>query len=255
MKAKYLLFGMLAALVCGCSSDDDNSDGTKTEDYTVTTVGEAPEWQIDWQAKEAYPDWKGPDIQNYENWGVMKMQIEESLKPYTSSDDRMALFVGDECRGISGPAIILDGSEKNTTTYLFKAWGNEVDGQQLSVTLKYYNALLKQVFAVNATITYRVGEDVGVGTDLIPHFTLGSSKYPVVMIFDATALLTKFSVTPAAGDLMAAFVGDECRGVSLQPAGITIYGRTEGESVTVKFYQAATGHIYTFPNVVKIVKE
>lgn len=242
---------LLASLTLeACSSDDDN----KLSGYTVETVSQPPTWQIDWQSDDARPDWQDPNIQDYENWSIMKVQVEDVLKPYTSSDDLMALFVSGECRGVQGPAFIVGSSETNTTTYLLKAWGNEKDGDQLSVTLKYYSARLKQVFARSTTVTYRVGQDIGVDTDLIPQFTLGSSKYPVVMTFDASALLTKASITPASGDLMSAFVAAECRGVSSSAGPLTVFGHTEGESITVKYYQAVTGSIYTFPDAAKTVR-
>jgi hypothetical protein len=64
------------------------------------------------------------------------------------------------------------------------------------------------------------------------------------------------SVIPAAGDLIAAFVGSECRGVTQLTAvnlslSLTVFGRTVGESVTVKYYQASTGKVFTFQNVAK----
>ena len=56
--------------------------------------------------------------------------------------------------------------------------------------------------------------------------------------------------------MVAAFVGEECRGtVSLSTSGTTqlvIFGRTAGESVTLKYYDAATGKLYTIPDVVKM---
>ena len=247
----YYMASLLAVLIVGaCSSDDE----PKTNGYTIVTVGEAPTWQIDWQGNDTRPNWQEPNIQEYENWSIMKVQIEDALKPYTSTDDRLALFVAGECRGVQGPAVIVGSSETNTTTYLLKAWGNEDDGQQLLVTLKYYNARLSQVFARTATITYHVGKELGVDTDLIPQFTLGSSKYPVVTSFNPTALLTKAAVTPAIGDILAAFVADECRGVSTQAADnqpLTVFGRSEGESVSIRYFQAATGNIYTFPDAFK----
>ena len=247
----YPIAILLASLTFGaCSSDDDEQ---KTEGYTVTKVSDAPSWQIDWQSNDARPDWQNPDIRNYANWSIMKVQIEDALKPYTGTDDCMALFVADECRGVQGPAIIVGSTETNTTTYLLKAWGNENDGDLLDVTLKYYNVRLKQVFSFPTTIINRAGQDLGVDSDFIPPFTLGSSKYPVVMTFDATALLAKASITPATGDLIAAFVGDECRGVSSSYSALNVFGRTQGENITVKYYQAATGSIYTFPDAARTV--
>ena len=247
----YVTVILLASLTLGaCGSDDEQ----KAEGYTVATVSQAPTWQIDWQGNDTRPDWQEPDIQNYENWSIIKVQIEDALIPYTSTDDLMAVFVAGECRAVQGPALVLGSPEQNTTTYLLKAWGNENDGERLVVTLKYYNAQLKQVFARTATMTYRIGRDIGVGTDFIPQLTFGSSKYPVVQTFDATGLMAKASITPAVGDLIAAFVGDECRGVNNGESDhgqLTIFGRSEGESVTIRYYQAANGNIYTFPDVVK----
>lgn len=251
----YCMIVLLSSLIVGACSDDDEQ---KTDGYTIATVSTAPTWQIDWRANDARPDWQEPNIQEYENWSIMKVQIEDALKPYTSTDDRLALFVAGECRGVQSPAVIVGSTESNTTTYLLKAWGNENDGQQLIVTIKYYNARLSQVFARTANITYHVGKELGVDTDLIPQFTLGSSKYPVVTTFNATSLLANATVTPAPGDIIAAFVADECRGVSTWTADnqpLTIYGRSEGEDVTIRYFQAATGRIYTFTNATKTIKQ
>ncbi|MBR1378739.1 MAG: hypothetical protein IJ557_06385 [Bacteroidaceae bacterium] len=246
----YMAILLAGLIIVACSSDDE----PKTNGYTIVTVGEAPSWQVDWQGNDPRPDWQEPNIQEYENWSIMKIQIEDALKSYTSIDDRLALFVADECRGVQGPAVLVGSTETNTTIYLLKAWGNEDDGQQLLVTLKYYNARLKQVFARTATITYHLGKELGVDEDLIPQFTLGSTKYPVVTSFNPTALLTKAAVTPAIGDIVAAFVGDECRGVGRWTSDnlpLTILGRSEGESVSIRYFQAATGNIYTFPDAFK----
>ena len=248
---------LCCALLAACGSSDDDAGGQKSGDYTVATVSTPPSWEIDWRADQPRPDWQEPDIRNYESWSIVKILIEDALKPYTGSNDQMALFVGSECRGMGSPAIILDSDEKNTTTYLFKVWYNKSDGPQQTVTLKYYSVLLKQEFTFSTVVTDDVDEDVGVGSDFIPPFTRGSSKFPVVTTFNAAALLGKASILPKDGDVLAAFVGDECRGSLLlgsagSPAGelptLTVFGRTEGESVTVKYYQPATSQVFTFPD-------
>ena len=250
---------LCCALLAACGSDDEQ----EPKDYTLVSAGTPPDWEIDWQADQPRPVWQEPDTRNYENWIIIKVQIEDALKPYTGSNDLMAAFVGDECRGVSSPAVIIGSDEKNTTTYLLKAWYNNNEGRQPEVTLKYYNDFLKQEFTFEATVTDGVGEDVGVDTDFVPQFTHGSSKFPVVTTFNAAALLDKASIIPDDGDLMAAFVGDECRGslrfgsAESRAEGLTtltILGRTEGESVTVKYYQPATGRIFTFPYAVKTGK-
>lgn len=56
--------------------------------------------------------------------------------------------------------------------------------------------------------------------------------------------------------LVGAFVGDECRGTTTLTASgstqLVIYGRSAGESVTVKYFDAAAGKLYTIPNAVKM---
>jgi len=58
------------------------------------------------------------------------------------------------------------------------------------------------------------------------------------------------------GNLLGAFVGDECRGhVTLSELGSTllvIYGRKAGELVTLKYYEALTEHLFTIPDAVKL---
>ena len=76
-----------------------------------------------------------------------------------------------------------------------------------------------------------------------------SSNTPIV------AKVTLGETVQEAGTL-GAFVGDECRGkVELSGLGITlldIYGRSAGESVTLKCYDAAKGLMYTIPDAVKM---
>ena len=69
-------------------------------------------------------------------------------------------------------------------------------------------------------------------------------------------LLTKVGLTPVSGNMVAAFVGEECRGtVSLASSGSTqllIFGRNAGESLTLKYYDATAGKLYTIPDAVKL---
>ena len=58
------------------------------------------------------------------------------------------------------------------------------------------------------------------------------------------------------GNMVGAFVGTECRGtVTLSEydgASFIICGRAAGESVTIKYYDAATSVLYTIPDAVKL---
>ena len=78
----------------------------------------------------------------------------------------------------------------------------------------------------------------------------------MVKTVNVETLLTAAGVTPATGDMVGAFIGDECRGkVTLSASGITIldiYGRSAGESVTLKYYDATTERLFTIANVMKM---
>ena len=96
----------------------------------------------------------------------------------------------------------------------------------------------------------------GIDEAFVPEFTLGSAKYPVQKTVDVEPLLTKVGLTPVSGNMVAAFVGEECRGtVSLASSGSTqllIFGRNAGESLTLKYYDATAGKLYTIPDAVKL---
>jgi hypothetical protein len=212
---------------------------------------DAPDWQIDWSYNQKRPDWQAPTTSDYENFTVMLVKIEEALQPYVSKNDQMAIFVGNELRGLASPAYVVGGDNTNATSFLLKAFGNEANGEKIDVTLKYYNAQLHQIFSLSKTITYNVEDGFGLDEDLIPPFTLGSPKFPVVKNIDLTDILKSDGITPAGGDMVGAFVGNKCRGVTqfstpnAQPATLTVYQRKEGESVTLKYYNAASKRVRT----------
>ena len=251
----YLSIVLLASLVLGaCSSDDDND--SKNAAYTETTQSEAPEWQIDWSNNQEQPNWTKPDATLYENWTTLLVQIEEALQPFVSEGDMMALFINDELRGLAKPAITVGNDQKSSTTFLMKAYGNETSKETVHASLQYYSQKLKHLFTLSANINLSSDVTTGTDEDYVPLFTLGSAKYPVVKTENVESLLTVAGITPARGNIVGAFVGDECRGkVELSGLGITlldIYGRSAGESVTLKCYDAAKGLMYTIPDAVKM---
>ena len=212
---------------------------------------DAPDWQIDWSYNQKRPDWQAPTTSDYENFTVMLVKIEEALQPYVSKNDQMAIFVGNELRGLASPAYVVGGDNTNATSFLLKAFGNEANGEKIDVTLKYYNAQLHQIFSLSKTITYNVEDGFGLDEDLIPPFTLGSPKFPVVKNIDLTDILKSDGITPAEGDMVGAFVGDECRGVAQpstsnpQLSTLTVYQREENETVTLKYYDATNKKVRT----------
>ena len=256
-----LMFVLLASLVLGACTSDDSDNSNKDDSnspqkaYTETTVTEAPAWQIDWSNNQDRPNWTVPDGSLYANWTILKVQIEDALKAYASDGDLMALFVNGEIRALAKPAVNVGGGTA-TGKFLMKAYGNETGSETVNMSLQYYSQTLKHLFTLTDNITLDSDETTGIDEAFIPEFTLGSAKYPVMKVVGVEPLLNKVGLTPVIGNTVAAFVGEECRGtVSLSTSGNTqllIFGRNNGESVTLKCYDAVAGKLYTIPDAVKL---
>ena len=175
MKKTKIIFAVLASLFLGaCSSD--NSDN-KQPSYTETAQTEAPAWLMDWSNNQERPDWTEPDFPSiYENWTVMKVQIEKTLEPYTSEGDLLALFVNGELRGLAGPAVIVGSDQVDNGKFVLKVWGNETDNETVNMSLQYYNQTLKHVFTLSEDIsmnsdetTQRLRTRIHQGLCQVPH--------------------------------------------------------------------------------------
>ena len=246
---------LLASLVLGACHDEDEDNNSSNTAYTETRQSEAPAWQIDWSNNQERPNWTEPDGSLYANWTILKVQIEDALKAYASDGDLMALFVNGEIRALAKPAVNVGGGTA-TGKFLMKAYGNETGSETVNMSLQYYSSTLKHLFTLTDNITLDADETTGIDEAFVPEFTLGSAKYPVQKTVDVEPLLTKVGLTPVSGNMVAAFVGEECRGtVSLASSGSTqllIFGRNAGESLTLKYYDATAGKLYTIPDAVKL---
>lgn len=251
MNKTKLMTVLLAGLLFGaCSSDDDTNAA-----YTETAQSEAPAWQTDWTSNQERPNWTEPDASLYENWTILKVQLEPTLQAYASGGDLMALFVNGEIRALAKPAVSVGGGT-TTGTFLMKAYGNESGSETVSMSLQYYSSALKHLFTLTDNITLDSDETTGIDEDFIPQFTVGSTKYTVQKTVTPETILTQVGLTPAAGSRVAAFVGDECRGTAtLLSSGSTpllIYGRSAGEAITLKYYDGTAGKLYTIPDAVSM---
>ena len=94
MKAKKIMFLLLASLVWGaCTSDDENAGEGNGNDngngngngqkltYVTTPQEEPPVWQMDWSYNQERPNWSEADVSTYENWTTLNVTIEEALQP------------------------------------------------------------------------------------------------------------------------------------------------------------------------------
>lgn len=244
---------LLAGLFLGACSSDDEKENTS---FTVEESEAVPSWQMDWSYNQERPDWQAPQASDYENWAVLLVKMEDALQPYISDDDMMAVFVEGELRSLASPAVNLDSEEPSYSSYfLLKVYGNETQEKLLDIKLCYYNSRLRHIFTRTAQINYQPDEIYGVDEDIIPQFTLGAEKYPVVINVQVDGIIAKAGLTPAEDDICAAFVGDECLGVAsltIDNSTMTIFGHQQDEVATLKYYRAEEKKIYTFPDAVKI---
>lgn len=255
-KFLYAAVILLASLTFGaCSSDDDE----KESGFYWTEQATMPFWFVDWTYNTPMPDWQAPDPSDYENWMVIMVQVEDDLKPMATPTDVMAVFVGDELRGLAHPAIPLVEDENNTnsTLYVIKMFANEPDGMMLDVKLQYYNKYLKQTFTNYAIFNYSAGEVAGIQETIMPMFTYGSQKFEQVAILDFKKLpLADAGITPAEGDQVGVFVGDDCRGtytigerLLADDPFISVFLHDRPEYVTVKYYSTTNNRVCTFNNI------
>jgi hypothetical protein len=253
MKKMYLKVVLLASLVAGACSCD--SDSTDKGGYSVTKVNEAPVWEVDWTSNQARPDWTQPDASVYENWTIVMVQIEEALQPYVTENDLMALFVNGELRGLASPAVAKGSGQAGSTRFVMKAYGNESGSETVNMSLRYYNSTLRHMFTLSDEITLSSDETTGTDEDYIPPFTMGSEKYPLMKTVDVEPILKLIGVETGSG-MIAAFDGNECRGVAPVSASgssqLLIYGRTSGEVITLKFYEEATMRLFTITDAVRM---
>ncbi len=244
---------------CFISCSDDSGNGSPDENgskaYTAEVVEEEPAWHVNWQYNQTRPDWQEPQASAYENWTVITVTIDDELKATSDSLDMLAVLIGDEVCGLANPAITLGGdqSEADTYTYLMKVYSNQSAETYQAVTLKYYSASLQQVFTAYADISFSRYDDI---TELAPSFILGAQKYPQATTLQLT-VTAGTDVQPAAGDLLAAFAGDECRGVCTiydtpitEPLTMHVYGKDPDETVSLRYYHAASNRVFTFANKV-----
>lgn len=217
------------------------------QNYSVTPVTEPPTWAVDLSYNQGRPDWQEPSSGRFENWTVILVELEDALKPYASADDMMAIFVGTELRGLASPATIVGNPNSGATSFLLKVWGNESSDQIVDITLQYYCSKLKNIFSL--TDNYSTGKEQGVDEAFVPPLSLWSFKYPASTSIDVNGILASEGIVPSEGDIIGAFVGDDCRGVSALPltdGKLTVSGHNPGERLTLKYYDAANGQVLTF---------
>ena len=261
---------MMAALtlVGGCKSSDDDPDhkenpfgGQNETNYVVQSTNGTPNWSVDWTDNDPIPSWGEVNTQNYETWAIYMIKLEDELAQYASIDDMMAVFVDGELRAFANPAV---EPGKNTLEqdvfFLLKVYGNENEHKDIKLDVKYYSTKLQHLFFVRTTLSFESEKIYGVDNDLNLKVSLGASKYP----FMGTIWINR---TPAENnpvklnhnDIIAAFVGDECRGCAYLDDNmienncleVSVFLKEQGEKVTLRYFSSEESKIFTFKETIQ----
>ncbi len=176
---------------------------------------------------------------------IIMVKLQDELVPYSTDEDIMSVFINNECRAISRP----DGEGKDIY-FILNIHGNDIDREVL-FTLNYYCASLKQLFTVSEEGRYKAEKNYGTDKDYIVPILKGSTKYPVqTQLQVGLPELKPFETSP--NDLIAAFVGNECRGVCKPGETLTVYSPQAGESVQLRYYSEQMKGIYTSPQNIQV---
>lgn len=170
------------------------------------------------------------------------VEVPEILASIATPDDKVAAFLDGICCGV--------GELLEDRTYKIIIKGHE--GQESKLTFMYYNARCKYMYTAAECVDFGNGTEVGSVADPYTMPLAVEGKHPLKMT--ATFCMdADFARGTAEGDLVAAFVGDECRGVatSLVTAdGTRVYcmeinGSVSGdERVKIKYYSARKSYLY-----------
>jgi hypothetical protein len=167
------------------------------------------------------------------------------------SGDKLAAFIGNVCAGMGEVVGEQDGRP------VYKMVVNGVSSQSAAVDIRYYSHRNNYVFTAPACLMFADGK-VEASPELpltVPLVVEG--KHPLKMTA-CVALPQNIVRQATADDVMAAFVGTECRGMAKAEQAengeyvfrMEINGSMGAEeSVTLKYYSTRNKYLYQAPSV------
>jgi len=231
----FLLLMFCLSVLWSCSSDEE-----APADYSLETVAGKPSWRVNLVGNDAAPAWMAPDPSNYESSMFIMVKLQEELIPYSSDDDRMTVFIGDECRALPS---MRNADDDGHAFFVLKIRGNSTD-RNVIFRLSYYCAQLHQVFTLQGKESFAAEITYGYDEDFVPDLLSGSSKYPVQGQL-TVGLPESTPFVPESSDLVAVFAGDECRGAGSVGKPFTVFRTTAGEVLQLRYYSTQQSCIYS----------
>ena len=246
MKTVKILMTVAAlATVWGCSTANDNEIETVKPIGCTFEHADRPAWSVDLTGNDAAPDWGNFNLSLYENSMYVLVTLQEELAARSTEADRMAVFIGGERRTqLAVPNFYDDGAVR----YVLRIYGNSTD-RNVRFTLQYYSVALKQLFSIGTEEKFVPEFTYGNIKDFVPPLLKGCKKFPVQNQL-TVSLPDQPPFTPDNNDLVAVFVGSECRGVGVAGKPFNVFRTSETEKLTLRYYSVQQAGIYTMAQTV-----
>lgn len=240
MKKLNIFFLIFASLVASCHHDHED------ENLGYEQV-EAPHWKVSENTtgagQSSIQNWKVLDgTKNIHSTMTVVGLPPEVPNSVVSDQDIVAFFVSGECIGVTNPIKIESGEWR----YLLNIY--KPKDLNTGVTMGYYSAAAKHVFYWLDCFAYSTDAIVG---NIDEPFMVPSRTSSFALEISTTIGLTPSLLEKVgAGDEMAVFCGNECRGVltwdALQEYFVGNTGLSaDTEKLVVKYYNASEKRLYT----------
>lgn len=250
----YVL-SLVGLLTAQCSSDDNGFAPQERPDWNVDNSWQCqrPTWTaaddqdkttIDWSMKlngnDDSPEWTAPDMSLYPTSMTAIVRLSPVLETFAAEGDKMAAFIGNECRGI-GKTVDVNGAK----LYFIQIKADM--GETRAVVLRYFSESQCRLYH---------SEDIAFEPDKIygtaenpeyPDFE-SSGAYPYIGKAYVTLDNPPFEISP--DDKIAAFGDDgECRSIRSRESTDNVYClhllcKYQSEELTFKYYSADTKKTY-----------
>ncbi|MGM9847297.1 MAG: hypothetical protein ACI31F_05040 [Muribaculaceae bacterium] len=256
MKYLQLFFLALTGLITAqCSSDKEDNNTYPIPDWKVDTSSfvsrpdwkaeeqegvDNPDWNASFAGNDEMPNWTPPDMSVYPTSMTCVIRLSPVLEEFADSGDKVAAFIGGECRGIAEP-VMVEGVK------LYFLMVKAAAEENRDVSFLYYSNSQKRLYKSSET-KYEVNKVYGTAADPeTPDFER-SGLYPYIATAYIALNTPVLPFIPAEGDEIAAFVNDECRSVKHIESENTyvfhLLAKNDAEIIRFKYYSTQSEKIY-----------
>lgn len=200
---------------------------------SLPTVSE-PSWGVQVTGDATSPNWTAPDAQDYPSSMTAVLRLSSFLENYASDNDKLAAFIGDEVRGVAS-RINVEGVD------LYFVQVKAKDDETGNVQFRYYNDKRKTI-SVSTSVPYLINKVFGTATN--PEIISFTDNNGFESVMEVKMTVKSDDFTPSSADLIGAFIGDECRGITHYGSSIAVCGNKGDEEVSFLYYSAETKAIY-----------